>query len=329
MVAAPLLSVIICNSDSADYTLGCIASLYAHPPAGPLEIILVDNASRDGCVEQVRERFPAVQVLVAPQRQGFSRNYNLGLARARGEYLFVLNNDTLVAAGTLQALIDAMAAEPAYGMVGPLMLGIDGRPQLPCLRPLPTIASYVLQQLALDPGMPTGVLWQRLEQRRIAAHLGGPVPCISGAAMLLSRRSLELVGPLDEAYDFYYEDIEWCHRTQQRGLLVGYVPGSQLLHFGGQSSMKVKGWARQREHLSALHYFREYRGAGPSGLAVVRLATILGFLLRGLGFLLAEALDGKRRFARDYLYLWHWLLTRPQTDEEVPAAQPAAVEGPQ
>lgn len=317
--AAPAISVILCNSDGADHTLACIESLYRHPAAGSLEIILVDNASRDGCVAAVRERFPAVRVIVAPRRQGFSRNYNMGLRAASGDYLFVINNDTLVEPGTMQRLVDAMVADPRYGMVGPRMLGGDGRIQTPCLRPLPTLASYALQQLALDPAMPLGRLWQRLEQRRIAARPAGPVPCISGAAMLLSRRSLETVGLLDEAYDFYYEDIEWCHRVQRRGLLVGYAPEARIVHFGGQSSMKVKIWARQNEYLSALRYFSAYRGAGPTALALIRLATLAGFLMRGLAFLAAEALSGKGGYARDYLFLWQWLLRRPAE-----AAPPAA-----
>lgn len=315
---APTLSVVLCNSDSAEYTLGCIASLERHPPAGPLEIILVDNASRDGCVEQVRHRFPQVRVLVAPRRQGFARNYNMGLRVARGDYLLVLNNDTIVGPGALQAMIDALAANPHYGMVGPQLLGADGRVQTPCLRPLPTLASYALQQLILDPAMPGGRLWQRLRQWQIAAHRGGPVPCISGAAMLLSRQALEQVGPLDEGYDFYYEDIEWCHRVQRRGLLVGYVPEARIIHYGGQSSLKVKIWARQSEYQSAVRYFRTYRDAGPAALAVLRAVTLAGFLIRGLAFVAAEALSGQRAYARDYLYLWRWLLRR--TTEPCPGA---------
>ena len=306
----PLLSVVLCNSNSADYTLGCIESLYRHPPAGPCEIILVDNASRDDCVARVRVAYPAVRVAVAAQPQGFSRNYNMGIRMATGAYLLILNNDTLVAQGTLQRMIDAMENDPAYGMVGPLMVGGDGRIQTPCLRPRPSVTAYVLRQLVLDPGMPLGRLWQRIAQRRIARHPSGPVPCISGAAMLVSRRSLELVGMLDETYDFYYEDVEWCHRMQICGLQVGYVAESRLIHFGGQSSVKVKVWARQHEYLSILHYFRQHRGLGRTGATLIWLTTLIGFLLRGVGFLLAEAWGRTPQHARAYLYLWHWLIVR-------------------
>jgi GT2 family glycosyltransferase len=312
----PLLSVVLCNSNSADYTLGCIESLYLYPPDGPYEIILVDNASRDDCVARVRAAYPEVRVAAAARPQGFSRNYNMGIRMATGEYLLILNNDTVVAQGTLQRLIDAMAHNPAYGMVGPLMVGGDGHIQTPCLRPLPSVASFVLRQILLDPGLPLGRVWQWIERRRIASHPSGPVPCISGAAMLVSRRSLDLVGMLDETYDFYYEDVEWCHRMQNYGFVVGYVAESRLVHFGGQSSVKVKVWARQHEYLSIIHYFRQYRGLGHTGATLIWLAAIIGFLVRGIGFLLAETWGGKPQHARAYLYLWHWLVMRGPDNTE-------------
>ncbi len=308
MLNSPLLSVILCNSDGAADTLNCIESLYSYPPAGHLEIVLVDNASRDGCVALVRARFPEVQVLQSPHRQGFSRNYNLGLRAATGAYLLVLNNDTLVAPETLQRLITALQAHPNYALVGPQLIGADGHMQPSCARALPTFAAYLLQQLLLDPGLPVGRQWQRYQQWRVERRPTGPVPCISGAAMLLSRQSLERIGLLDETYDFYYEDVEWCHRARHCGLEVGYVAEARLIHLGGQSSMRVKVWARQSEYCSALHYFRSELQLSSSQLALLWLATLGGFLIRSVGFLLAEAMLGRRLFARDYLYLWHWLL---------------------
>lgn len=310
MTLPPLLSIILCNSDSADYTLACIESLTRHPPDGAYEIILVDNASHDDCVPRVRATYPEVQILIAPQRQGFSRNYNMGLRQARGAFVFVLNNDTLVDGATLQELIRVLERDPSYGMVGPRMIGGDGRIQTPCRRPLPNLMIYVLQQVLTDPGLPPGKLVQRVQQRRIERAPTGPAACISGAAMLVSRQALDAVGMLDEAYDFYYEDIEWCHRMQVQGYQVGYVAEARLIHFGGQSSARVKVWARQSEYLSAVHYFRQYRGARQLTMHIMWFATLLGFFLRGLGFIGLEAVRGRSGYARAYFYLWHWLIRR-------------------
>ncbi|HWQ12460.1 MAG TPA: glycosyltransferase family 2 protein [Roseiflexaceae bacterium] len=313
----PLLSVVVVNSGGAADTMRCLESIERHPPdlalaarAGALpevEVVLVDNRSRDGCLEMAQRRFPGVVTLEAPERQGFARNYNMGLRAARGAFVLVLNNDTLVHAGALTRLLDAMVNGPSYGMVGPRMVNRSGATQTDCARPLPTPASYVWQQLALDPGMLVGRLWERWIRRAIGRRASGPVACIGGACMLVRREALEQVGPLDEGFVFYYEDVEWCHRMWRSGWEVGYVADAQVTHLGDQSLSKVKVWAKRSEYLSALRYFRQYHRLTPVGAQVIWLVTCASWLLRGVVFLLAEALAGRRGYAREYFYLWRWV----------------------
>lgn len=314
----PLLSIVIVNSDGCADTLRCLESIMAHPAdlatlaarsgaSAEQEIILVDNCSRDGCVALVRRSFPTVHIVESPLRQGFARNYNLGMRQARGMFVLVLNNDTLVHAGALTHLVAAMIDAPAYGMVGPRLVSRSGAVQTDCARPLPTPGAYVWTQLVADPGFPVGRLWQQWLRRRIARRNSGPVPCISGSCMLVRRAAFEQAGLLDEGFDFYYEDVEWCHRLQRMGWRVGYVAEATITHLGDQSLGKVRVWARKSEYRSALRYFRQYHNLGKTGAAIVRFATITGWLVRGAAFAVVEGVTGQEGHARAYFLLWQWM----------------------
>ncbi|NWG21481.1 MAG: glycosyltransferase family 2 protein [Chloroflexi bacterium] len=319
----PLLSIVIVNSDGCADTLRCLESIMAHPAdlatlaarssaLAEQEIILVDNCSRDGCAALVRRSFPMVRVIESPVRQGFARNYNLGIRQARGMFVLVLNNDTMVHAGALTHLVAAMIDAPAYGIAGPRLVSCSGAVQTDCARPLPTPGAYVWTQLVADPGFPIGRLWQQWLRWRIERRSSGPVACISGSCMLVRRAAFEQAGLLDEGFDFYYEDVEWCHRFQRMGWRVGYVAEATITHLGDQSLGKVRVWARKSEYRSALRYFRLYHRLANGAVRVLRLATIVGWLLRGTAFAVAEALTGKDGHARAYGYLWSWILREEQ-----------------
>jgi N-acetylglucosaminyl-diphospho-decaprenol L-rhamnosyltransferase len=304
----PTLSVVIVNSDGLSDTLACLESIERNPPGCSFEMIVVDNCSREPSFGPIAARFPQARTLEAPRRQGFARNYNQGIGAARGEYVLILNNDTLVPAGALDALIAALRGDERYGVVGPRLVGRDGAIQHDCARDLPTPAGYLVAQLLLDPAYPPGRLWRRALAWQAARRRSGPVPCICGACMLVRRADLEAVGLLDEGFDFYYEDVEWCHRFQRRGRTVGYVAEAAITHLGDQSLGKVKVWAKQSEYRSALRYFTAYYGLSEGQRSLLWLATALNYFLRGFVMLLAEALLGWRSHARAYLYIWGWLL---------------------
>jgi GT2 family glycosyltransferase len=313
----PALSIVIVNSDGLDDTLKCLDSIYQNPPRVPFEIILVDNCSKVDSVPVAIGRYPELRGYVAPRRQGFARNYNLGISESNGELVVVLNNDTIVTPGALDKLVVAMRDNPSYGMVGPRLCSLDGSTQLDCARRLPTPLAYTLGTLLLDPGMLVGRLWVRLARAKTARRRSGPVPCISGACMMISRDLLEVLGPLDEGYDFYYEDVEWCHRTQVHGFQVAYIAEAAITHFGDQSLSKVKVWAKQSEYRSALRYFRQYHRLSDRQAWMVWFATALSFFFRGFLFLLNEMLDGRAGYARAYFYLWSWVLRRHPASPEI------------
>ena len=314
-----VLSIVIVNSDGRDDTLRCLESIFANVPDVPFEIILVDNCSGDDCLSVVAGRYPPVRAYQAPRRQGFARNYNLGIRQAAGDYVLILNNDTIVHRGALSALVGAARQHPSYGMVGPRLRSVDGAIQFDCARALPTPATYALTSVLLDPGLPTGRLWTRYLSWRVGRRPSGPVPCLCGAAILITREALREVGPLDEAFDFYYEDVEWCHRVQRHGKAVAYLAEAEITHYGDQSLSKVKVWAKQSEYRSALRYFRQYHRISLAQAWLLWLVTALSYLLRGTIFLAREAATGEAGYARAYFYLWSWVLRQHPASRGVAA----------
>jgi GT2 family glycosyltransferase len=304
----PILSIVVVNSDGESDTLSCLESIFRYPPEAEFEVVLVDNCSQDSCLSSVDRQYPQVRTFSAPERQGFAKNYNLGMRHARGDYVLILNNDMFVHKGALDALLTGMRQNPTYGMLGGKLLLPDGRIQPACARSFVTPFSYMLEELVLNPGLPLGRLWRGYSSWRLSRRPSGPVPCISGACMLTTRQILRALGPLDEAYPVYFEDVEWCHRLQRHGRIVGYVAEAPITHYGDRSLSRVKVWAKQGEYQGALRYFQEYHALSPTQTWLVWLTAVLSFHLRAFAFLFLEKVLGKPGHSAAYLQLSRWIL---------------------
>lgn len=305
---SPVLSIVIVNTDGLDDTLGCLQSIFRHPPHVPFEVILVDNCSKDSCLAIASTRFPQIRTFAAPERQGFAKNYNLGMRHCHGELVLILNNDMVVQEGALDALIACMRGNPGYDLVGGRLMSTDGRIQPECVRSLPTVLTFVMMQLVLDPSLPIGRVWRRYSSWRLTKRPTGPVPCIMGACMLVRRSALETLGPLDEGYQIYYEDIEWCHRVWRQGGVVAYVAEAPITHYGDQTLSRMKVWAMKGAYESALKYFREYRDLTATETWFLWFGTTLSYHLRAFAFALLEKMLGRPGHAEAYRELSRWIV---------------------
>jgi len=257
---------------------------------GGLEVILVDDASGDGTAEAVRERHPGVTVLRNETPQRFTRSANLGLARARGEILLLLNSDTEVAPGGLVGLLEVFAREPRLGIAGARLHYPDGSPQWSGGRE-PSLAWF----FALASGLP-GLLARLPLYRRLKpldAHGPARVDWVTGAAMAFRRAVWEAAGPLDEGFRFYAQDLDFCLRARRAGWEVAVRPELAVLHHHGATIGRAPG-ARGRQHpellwSDLLRCARKHRGAAWAARAEAALRA--GGALR----------LGARRLARPFV----------------------------
>jgi GT2 family glycosyltransferase len=291
-----MLSVIIVSWNVRSLLDGCLESLRPwlnHESAGaeaPAEIIVVDNASSDGTVAWLRTAWPHVQVLASAKNLGFGRANNAGLARARGEWLLLLNPDTLVQPGAVETLITFLAAHPAAGMAAPRLLYGDGSLQRNAFR-FPGLAQVVLDLFPLHSRLVESPLNGRYRAERQPDAAPFPIDHPLGAAMLIRRAVYEQVGGFDEGFFMYAEEVDWCRRIRAAGWEIWQVPAACIVHLAGQSTRQVAGrmyvelW-RARYRFFAKHYPPRFRQAA-------RLVVRAGMLRKTLAVTL-DALRGRR-----------------------------------
>lgn len=233
---APAMSVVIVSYNVAALLTRCIAAVLAQEVPGGCEVIVVDNASTDGSAAVVRERFPTVRLVANTANVGFARATNQGLALARGRTLLLLNPDAEPQPGALATLLDFLDRHPDAAAVGPALHNPDGTRQRACFR-FPTLAMVFLDLFPLHPRL----MESRLNGRYPAEFRGRPfrIDHPLGACMLIRRAALDTVGPLDEGYFMYCEEVDWCWRARRAGWRIYYVPRAVVVHYGGQSTRQA------------------------------------------------------------------------------------------
>ena len=273
-----MLSIAIPSQDTRELTLRCLESLFASPVPG-MEVILVDDASRDGTAEAIAARFPGVTVLRNEEAARFTRSANRGLARATGEILLLLNSDTEVEAGGLARLLEVFAREQELGIAGALLHYPDGSPQWSGGRE-PTLAWF----FALTSGLPALLAKLPLYRRAKPLTVDRPlaVDWVTGAAMAFRRAVWERAGPLDEGFRFYAQDLDFCLRARRAGFEVEVRPELRVLHHHGATIGRSPG-ARGRQHPELLRddllrWARKHHG--PAWAAQAEIALRAGDRLR-------------------------------------------------
>ena len=228
----PHLSIIIVSFNTRPELEGCLASIAGAPPAMPHEIVVVDNASHDGSPEAVRARWPDVRVLAQPGNLGFARANNIGIRQTSGGLILLLNSDTLVPPGAIDALVARLQARRSAAVAGPRLTDAAGRVELsfgPMISPLGELRQKLLIGLHARRFAP---VWRWVEWTTSVEHT---VDWVSGAALLVHREDAEAVGLLDERYFMYTEDVDFCAALRARGREVLFTPAATITHLRGRS----------------------------------------------------------------------------------------------
>jgi GT2 family glycosyltransferase len=239
------LSIIIVNWNGGELLQRCVESIIASPPQISYEIIVVDNASTDASIERLRSddlaaRLGGTQLHIIENRDnlGFGRANNQAITRSRAPLLFLLNPDTEVMPGAVDALVATISADKRIGACGPRLLNPDGSLQPSAWRNPPSAWYVLVNGLKLYRFLPRrvrgewllGQHWDHGHRRRVGA--------LSGAAIMARRTMIDEIGAFDEQFDMYGEDAEWCLRIFRSGWEIIFEPTAQIIHHGGQSALK-------------------------------------------------------------------------------------------
>lgn len=232
------LSVIIVNYNVRHFLEQCLRSVMSASNGLAVEVLVVDNNSVDGSVEMVREQFPEVKLIANTDNPGFSKANNQGIKISHGEYVLLLNPDTVVEDDTFQKVIDFMDDHPDAGGLGIRMVDGKGRflPESKRGLPTPSVAFHKI----------FGLSWLFPKSKRFGKyHLGylsedetHEVDVLSGAFMCMRKKALDEVGLLDEQFFMYGEDIDLSYRLTQGGYKNYYYPEARIIHYKGESTKK-------------------------------------------------------------------------------------------
>jgi len=273
------LSIIIVNYRSRRALIECLGSLELDTAGFAHETVVVDNDPAHGTLEVLAERFPKVRRVGNVENVGFARAVNQGIAVTTGEFVMLLNPDCFVERGSIPAMIGYLRAHRRTGIVGPRMVGPNGRLQYSA-RSFPNHLTFLFNRYSLltrlFPGNPYTRRYLLLDWDHASVR---SVDWLSGACMMVRRSAIEEVGPMDEAYFMFNEDVDWCRRMRQANWDVVYVPEALVRHEIGASRRKVSPKVIVERHRGMIHYFHKYH---PSNAVVTFLADGLIRLRAGL-----------------------------------------------
>ncbi len=223
------LSIIILNYKSAGLTLQCVRGILAHPPRELYEVIVVDNTPSEKVLDKLKQ-FSQIKLITAHKNNGFAAGNNLGIKTAMGEYILILNPDLVVLPGTLDKLISFMNTNSKVGLAGPRLVNPDGSLQYSCFT-WPSFWMPLFRRTFLGTfgrGEKNVHKYQMMDWDH---QDNRAVDWLLGACLIVRRKALEQVGPLDERYFLYVEDTDWCRRFWAKGWQVFYVSDVEFVHF--------------------------------------------------------------------------------------------------
>lgn len=272
------VSVIIVNWNTCDLLRNCLRSIITQTTAAH-EIIVIDNASRDGSAYMVRTEFPDITLIANSENGGFAAANNQGLRISRGRTVLLLNPDTLILDGAIDRMLGWLDRHPGVGCVGCQVLEGPGVLQRTCFAD-PTLLNFVIVEfglMRLSPWIPFFgrswyTDWDRQSERK--------VDVVSGMFMLVPSTVVEDVGLLDEAFFVYGEESDWCRRIRKAGYPCVFTPEAQIIHLDGGSKSTSQIRSRMYIQMQKSHLVYTRKHSSGLGYAAIRFLYLLTSVLR-------------------------------------------------
>ncbi len=252
------LGICIVTRGSKEMIGDCLASLFEQTQGLDLDVVVVDNDSQDGTVDEIRRNFPTVKLILNEENFGYSRAVNQGLRILDATYYVLLNPDAILLDRALPRLIQFMQENPQAGICVPKVLNNDGTLQYQCRRGEARpweVFSYFLGLARLFPNDRrfTGYLLNHIDNDQI-----NEVKAVSGSCMMIRRAVVDQIGYLDERYFAYQEDTDYCFHARQAGWKVYYVPTARVIHHGGRGGSGISPYFGVYQwHRSYYLYYRK------------------------------------------------------------------------
>lgn len=276
MHTSPKISIIIVSFNTRDILHACLSRLFEVTLDLPIEVIVVDNHSKDASADMVEQVFPNVRLLRSEINLGFAAGNNLAFKEATGEFILLLNPDALIEPGALQKALAHIETDSSIGLGGGRLLDEHGILQ-PSARMYPSLLNEFLVISGLAARFPKSRFFGRFDRTWDHSNQPARVDWVPGAFALIRKSALNAVGPFDERFFLYYEEVDLCRRLNKAGWTIWYWPDVVVRHWGGESSKTVDHveFSSSGSQLtlwrmrSSLLYYRKHHGALAARLAAL------------------------------------------------------------
>jgi GT2 family glycosyltransferase len=300
------LSIVIVSWNVRDLLHRCLSSINKSLSAGKgkrlsYQVIVVDNASSDGTVDMLKREYPEAYLIANDDNLGFTKGNNQGIVAGDGRYVLLLNPDTEVVGDALGEMVAHMEDRPRVGALGPQLLYADGQVQS-SRRRFPSLRTAFVESTPWQRRVPSSNLLNRYYLLDRGDQETQDVDWLVGACLMMRGTTLEEVGPLDERFFMYSEEMDWCYRAKELDWRVIYLPLAQVIHHEGKSSEQVLPVRHVQFQRSKVLFFKKHYGGGRGEvLRLYLLATYLWqTMVEGLKWLVGHKRPMRRQRVATY-----------------------------
>jgi N-acetylglucosaminyl-diphospho-decaprenol L-rhamnosyltransferase len=289
----PSISIVIVNWNTRELLAACLRSLDVGRGSDKCEVIVVDNASRDGSADMVAACFPDVRLVRNDCNVGFARAVNQGVRLAQGPYILLLNSDTEATFDVLRRCVHYLDEHPDVAAVGCRLVFPDGMVQSSCFR-FPSLFGVLLTSAFISQLAPHSRLLNWNRYGNCAWQGPSTVDCVMGSFMLVRRTAIEGNDLFDEKFFMYGEETDLCMRWRRNGLRVVHLPDVTIkhLHGGSAKSPAVRAWAYEADIRGVLRFLHKWRGSMTAYAA--NLIMLLGMFPRAFVWIALDLMDWPR-----------------------------------
>ncbi len=300
----PQLSIVIVNWNTRDLVLRCVRSIYANEPTVSFEIIIVDNGSSDDSVPQLNAQFPDARIIFNYKNLGFSKAINQGIFHSKGEYILLLNSDTIILPNSIDLLFKTVEENSDCGIVGGKLLNPDHSFQS-SYNDFPTLSSelislFGLNKIFFSPFYPSYPPHKSNADRKC--------DWVGGAFLMARKKAIDEVGYMDEDYFMYAEEVDWCYRMKRKEWDVIYCSDAEIIHLGGGSAQQ-----KSSKQLIYLYHSKSLflmKHQSPNSARIYRTAVKFSAFVKSVFYYISSIIN-ENHYAvfKNYweLFQWDWV----------------------
>jgi hypothetical protein len=272
-MANPMVSIVIVTWNSWEYLPACLDSIFSQREVDK-EVLVIDNDSGDGSAEKLSKSYPQVKSIANTRNSGYAKACNQGMKEAKGEFILLLNPDTVLRAGSLTKMIAFMTQNPEMGALGPQLLNLDGTVQPSCRR-FPTYTTLLWEFTGLSRLFPKHPVLGSWRMGDFDFQKEREVDQPMASALLIRKRVKEDVGLMDERFPMFFNDVDYCRRIKQANFEIVYFPEAKVFHHLGGSTRKRKATMIIYSHGGFFQYLEKYHSRGLDRLLLLLSGIVL------------------------------------------------------